>query len=470
MRKLQKLFSIVLPWVIYMSARAAEKPNIVIILADDLGYGDLGYTGSTQIKTPNIDKLAKNGVVFTNGYVTSAVCSPSRAGLMTGRYNCEFGYYTNPDLPPDQQLQINRDYSGLPVAEVTLADRLARLGYINGIIGKWHLGDLPQFHPLKRGFHEFWGYLNGGHDYFITVPRSETKIKYRWPIECNFKDQGALTYLTDDTGNECVDFIKRNKDQPFFLYASFNAPHIPLEATEADKERYSFVKDENRRTYCAMVHRLDVNVGKIMDELKKQDLYNNTVVVFLSDNGGYLNGNISINAPFRGQKSTLFEGGIHVPFVISCPGKFKAGTVYDKPVISLDILPTFVKLAGGEIREKENIHGVDLIPFINSNKNSLPHEYLFWNYLGISAIRHGDMKLINLPDKFPVLYNLKEDVCEQNDILEASKGTGIKLIEKLGMWNITCPEPLFFQGNEQKKGVRRLYDELCASQPNPVKN
>ena len=150
---------------------ASKKPNFIIILADDLGYGDLGYTGSTQIKTPNIDQLAKEGVVFTNGYVTCPICSPSRVGLLTGRYNCELGYYTNPDLPPDQQLQISREYSGLPVGQITLADRLSDLGYVNGLIGKWHLGHLPQFHPLKRGFDEFWGFLNGGHDYFITIPQ-----------------------------------------------------------------------------------------------------------------------------------------------------------------------------------------------------------------------------------------------------------------------------------------------------------
>ncbi len=310
----------------------------------------------------------------------------------------------------------NREYSGLPVGEITLADRLADMGYINGIIGKWHLGHLPQFHPIKRGFHEFWGYLNGGHDYYKTVPRSETKIRYRWPIECSYKKQGALTYITDDKGNECVDFIKRHKDESFFLFASFNAPHIPLQAPEADKELYSFVKDERRRTYCAMVHRLDVNVGRIVAELKKHDLYDNTVVVFLSDNGGYINNNVSINAPFRGQKGTLFEGGIHVPFIISYPRNYKAGTVYEKPVISLDILPTFVELAGGEIEEEDNIHGADLTPFVNGNNNEMPHEYLMWNIQGFSAIRHGNMKMVNLPDKFPMLYDLSEDISEKNDL------------------------------------------------------
>lgn len=445
---------------------AADKPNFIIILADDLGYGDLGYTGSTQIITPNIDQLAASGVVFTNGYVTGPVCAPSRAGLMTGRYNCQFGFYTNPDLPPDQQPQIDREYSGLPVNEITLADRLGDLGYINGLIGKWHLGHLPHFHPLIRGFHEFWGYVNGGHDYYITVPRSETPIRYRWPIECNYKTQGELTYLTDDKGNESIDFIRRHKDEPFFLFASFNAPHIPLQAPEADKELYSFVKDERRRTYCAMVHRLDVNVGRIIDELKKQDIYENTVVVFLSDNGGYINDNVSFNAPFRGQKGTLLEGGIHVPFVISYPEKFQAGTVYEKPVIAIDILPTFVSLAGGELKEEDNIHGVDLTPFIDGNRNDMPHEYLFWNFVGISAVRHGDMKLLNLPDEFPILYNLSEDIAEMNDIADSNKSTAVDLLKKLGKWNMTCPEPLFFPGNQQKYSLRKLYDEVFLPQPN----
>jgi len=470
MNTLRNFSTLILFFTIHICIIAAEKPNFIIILADDLGFGDLGYSGSTQIKTPNIDQLAQSGVVFTNGYVTSPVCGPSRAGLMTGRYNCEFGFYTNPDLPPDQQLQINREYSGLPANEITLADRLGELGYINGLIGKWHLGHLAQFHPLKRGFHEFWGYVNGGHDYFITISQSETQIRYRWPIECNYKSQGALTYLTDDKGNECVDFIRRHKDEPFFLFASFNAPHIPLQALEVDKELYSFVDDERRRTYCAMVHRLDINVGRIVDELKKQGIYENTVVVFLSDNGGYINNNVSINAPFRGQKGTLFEGGIHVPFIISYPEKFKSGKVYEKLVISIDILPTFVALAGGVIDEKDNIHGVDLTPFICENNSNMPHEYLMWNFQGFSAIRHGNMKLVNMPDKFPMLYNLSEDITEQDDIADKEKEKAIKMMEKLGMWNMACPEPLFFQGNEQKKGVRTLYYEVSPSQPNPVKN
>ena len=468
MNRIIKVLAVLMLLAIHVCLKAGERPNFIIILADDLGYGDLGYTGSTQIKTPHIDQLAERGVIFTNGYVTGPICSPSRAGLLTGRHNCEFGYYTNPDLPPDQQLQINREYSGLPVNEVTLADRLAELGYINGLIGKWHLGSLPQFHPLKRGFQEFWGYVNGGHDYYLTVPRSETKIRYRWPIECNYKQQGELTYLTDDKGSECVDFIKRHKDESFFLFASFNAPHIPLQAPEADQALYSFVEDERRRTYCAMVHRLDVNVGRIIEELKQQGLYEHTVIVFLSDNGGYLNNNVSINAPFRGQKGTLYEGGVHVPFIISYPKEYKSGTVYEKPVSALDILPTFVAFAGGKIGPEEDVHGVDLTPFIKGDLATGPHEYLFWNFQGFSAVRMGDMKLLNMPDRFPLLFDLSTDISEQNDLADKERVRAELMLEKLGMWNMSCPEPLFFQGNKQKMGYRRLYEEVSPSQPEVV--
>jgi arylsulfatase A-like enzyme len=276
-----------------------------------------------------------------------------------------------------------------------------------------------------------------------------------------------LTYLTDDKGNECVDFIKRHRDEPFFLFASFNAPHIPLQAPEADKALYSFVEDERRRTYCAMVHRLDVNVGRIIEELKNQGIFENTVIVFLSDNGGYLNNNVSFNAPFRGQKGTLFEGGVHVPFIISYPEEYKSGTVYEEPVSALDILPTFMAFAVGEIGPEEDIHGVDLTPFIIGDLTQGPHEFLFWNFQGFSAIRHGDMKLLNMPDRFPMLFDLSKDISEQNDIADGDMETAEMMLSKLGYWNMSCPEPLFFQGNKQKMGIRRMYDEVSPPQPEP---
>ncbi|MEO7314740.1 MAG: sulfatase-like hydrolase/transferase, partial [Ginsengibacter sp.] len=320
----------------YSQKPVPQKPNFILIVADDLGYGDLGFTGSKQIKTPHIDALAKGGVQFTQGYVTSAVCSPSRAGFLTGINQVEFGYDNNLD---ENQPGFDPEFLGLPVQVETIADRLKRLGYVNGIIGKWHLGEKDQFYPLNRGFDEFWGYRGGGHDYFTALPNG---TGYKAPIECNYKTPQPITYITDDKGDECVSFIQRHKKEPFFLYASFNAPHAPMEATVVDLELYKDIKDKKRRTYAAMIHRLDVNIGRIVSELEKQELRENTLIVFLSDNGGPVDVNASVNAPYRGQKGILLEGGIHVPFVMNWPGTISAGTVFHDPVSSLDIAPTFI--------------------------------------------------------------------------------------------------------------------------------
>jgi arylsulfatase A-like enzyme len=243
----------------------SSKPNFILIVADDLGYADLSMHGSKQIPTPNIDALATGGISFTNGYVSAPVCSPSRAGLLTGKNQVRFGYDNNIG---GNQPGFDPDFLGLPLSETTLADRLKELGYVTGLVGKWHLGDEPHFHPLKRGFDEFWGYTGGGHDYFTSEPDGKG---YLAPIECNYKTPQPITYITDDKGDECVGFIQRHKNEPFFLYASFNAPHAPMQATDADLKLFDHIKDEKRRKYCAMVYRLDVNVGRIMKALRKRE-------------------------------------------------------------------------------------------------------------------------------------------------------------------------------------------------------
>lgn len=443
-----------------LTGHAEGKPNFVIILADDLGYGDVGFTGSTQIKTPNIDALAKSGVIFTQGYVSAPVCGPSRAGLMTGRNQVNFGFDNNPivGLP-----QFNPNYVGLPVSETTIADRLAKLGYVNGLIGKWHLGEADHFHPLKRGFHEFWGYLGGGHNYFPTKTNGEP---YSNNILCNYKEPQPITYITDDKGDECVDFIRRHKDEPFFLYASFNAPHAPMQATESDLKLYDHVKDEKRRTYCAMVHRLDVNVGRIVDELKKQKVYDNTVVVFLSDNGGPCEHNTSINAPLNGQKGILLEGGIRVPFAISYPGKLKAGSIYKNPVWSLDLAPTFVALAGGEIPEQDKLDGVNLLPYIAGEKAERPHFDMKWRFTISASIREGDWKLVRLPDRLPMLYNLSQDISEQNNLADQHRPRVERMLKELGDWDVSCPQVLYLEGNRWRRMQVDLYDaEYQLAQP-----
>ncbi len=439
---------------------ASGKPNFIIILADDLGFADLGFNGSTQIKTPNIDRLAASGVRFTEGYVSSAVCSPSRAGMLTGRNQVEFGYDNN---LAGVQKGFDPEYNGLPVSQKTIADHLKSLGYITGIIGKWHLGDLPQFHPLKRGFDEFWGYTGGGHDYFTAKPDGKG---YEAPIECNYKTPQALTYITDNKGDECVDFIKRHKNEPFFLYASFNAPHTPMQATEADLLLYATIKDEKRRKYCAMIHRLDVNVGRIMETLEKEGLKENTLVVFLSDNGGPCDQNSSINAPYNGQKGILLEGGIHVPFVMNWPETLPKGKVFEQPVISLDLAPTFIELAGGKITEMDKFDGKNIIPYLLENSTASPHPELKWRFTISAAIRQGDWKLVRLPDRLPMLYHLPTDISEQNNVALKNIDKTEELLKKLGDWDVGLPYPLFLEGAVWKKRQLELYDrEYPLKQP-----
>lgn len=430
-----------------------KKPNFIIILADDLGYGDLGYTGSSQIKTPHIDALANSGVKFTQAYVSAPVCGPSRAGLMTGRNQVNFGFDNNPivDLP-----QFDENYVGIPESEKTIADRLSDLGYVNGLVGKWHLGEAEHFHPLKRGFHEFWGYLGGGHHYFANKPDGKP---YPNKIICNYKEPQAITYITDDKGDECVDFIKRHKKDPFFLYASFNAPHAPMQATEEDLKLFAHIENKKRRTYCAMVHRLDVNVGRIMKELKKQKIDENTVVVFFSDNGGPCDHNESINAPLNGQKGILLEGGIRVPFIMSYPSKLQANTSYDEVISSLDLTPTFVALAGGNTLKKDKLDGVNIFPFINGENTLAPHPSLMWRFTISAGIREGDWKLIRMPDRLPMLYNIKEDISEQNNVAAEHTDKVEKMLKQLGNWDVSCPQVLYLEGNRWRREQVDLYDD-----------
>ncbi|MDB4582817.1 sulfatase-like hydrolase/transferase [Draconibacterium sp.] len=433
-------------------SQVAEKPNFIIILADDLGFADLSLNGSKQIPTPNIDRLAEQGINFTNGYVSGPVCSPSRAGLLTGRNQVTFGHDNNMG---GNQPGFNPDFLGLPLSETTIATRLNKLDYVTGLIGKWHLGDEPHFHPLKRGFDEFWGYTGGGHDYFVSKPDGKG---YQAPIECNYKAPQPITYITDDKGDECVDFIKRHKNESFFLFASFNAPHAPMHATEADLELFKHIKDEKRLKYCAMVYRLDVNVGKIMEALKKEGVDENTLVVFLSDNGGPCDSNASLNAPFNGQKGILLEGGIHVPFIMNWKGKLPAGLTYENPVISLDLAATFFELAGGIVSEDVKFDGVNLMPFITGKTEAKPHDSFNWRFTISAAIREGNWKLVRLPDRLPLLFDLSEDISEQNNVALQNLDITKSMLRKLGNWDVAQPHPVFLEGAVWKARQLKLYD------------
>ncbi|MFO0891664.1 MAG: sulfatase [Isosphaeraceae bacterium] len=363
-------------------AAEARKPNIVIILADDLGYADVGFHGNRDIPTPNLDALASGGVRFTSGYVSGPYCSPTRAGLLTGRYQQRFGHEFNPGQEQSAEF-------GLPLSESTLADRLKAAGYATGLVGKWHLGAEPRFHPQRRGFDEFFGFLPGAHSYF---PGQGAPI-YRGTQVVEEKE-----YLTDALAREAVSFVQRHRHQPFFLYLAFNAVHTPMHATDNRLSRFASIKDETRRTYAAMLSALDEGIGKVLETIRSAGLEQDTLLVFLSDNGGptmlgtSVNG--SRNAPLRGSKRTTLEGGIRVPFVLNWRGKLPAGAVYDQPVIQLDILPTALAAAGVESLSGPKLDGVNLLPHLANPSASAPHEDLFWRLGEQAAIRRGDWKLV----------------------------------------------------------------------------
>jgi arylsulfatase A-like enzyme len=266
--------------------------------------------------------------------------------------------------------------------------------------------------------------------------------------------------MTDDIGNECVSFIRRHKSDPFFLLAAFNAPHSPMQATAEDLNLFAHIKDKLRRTYCAMVYRLDQNVGKILKTVNEEGLERNTLVVFISDNGGPANSisNGSVNAPLRGQKTTVLEGGIRVPFILKWPAILAAGRKIDVPVSSLDICPTFIVAAGGTTSEKDKYTGVNIIPFLTGQTDKKPHVMLEWRYTVGTAIREGDWKLIRLPDRLPMLYHLSDDISEQNDVALQNLERTKAMLKKLGTWEVHLPYPVFLEPADWRIRHLGFYD------------
>ncbi len=360
----------------------ARKPNILIIVSDDQGYADVGFHGCRDIPTPNLDSLAHNGVRFSNGYVSCPYCSPTRAGLVTGRYQQRFGHEFNPGKTEAKNV-------GLPLSETTIADRLKSAGYATGIVGKWHLGSAPRFHPQRRGFDEFFGFLGGGHPYF---PGQGAPI-YRG-TEVVTEDR----YLTDAFAREAVSFVDRHKRVPFLLYLAFNAVHTPMHASDDRLRRFASITDEPRRKYAAMLTALDEGVGKVLDSLRLAGLERDTLIVFISDNGGPTMPGTTINAsrndPLRGSKRTTLEGGIRVPFVLTWKGTLPQDVVYNLPVIQLDILPTVLAAAGVRAEPEWKLDGVNLLPFIKGQTSDAPHDALYWRLGEQSAVRRGDWKLV----------------------------------------------------------------------------
>jgi arylsulfatase A-like enzyme len=432
------------------AAQAQRKPpNIVVIVTDDMGYADIGVHGSRDIPTPNIDALAKGGIRFTDAYVSGPYCSPTRAGLMTGRYPERFGHEFNLDMTP-----AHADF-GLPLGETTLADHLKAAGYRTALFGKWHLGAGDKYHPMSRGFDEFFGFLGGQHSYLDTQAAS------RNPLLDGRKVVAETTYLTDAFGDRAVDFIKRQKSQPFFLYLAFNAVHIPMEATDKYLSRFSNIADTQRRTYAAMLSAMDDHIGKTLAALREEGLEENTLIIFFNDNGGptmigtTING--SSNAPLRGSKRQTWEGGIRVPFFIRWKGHLAEGKTDSRPIIQLDVLPTALAAAGIAVQPKWKLDGVNLLPFLTGKISGQPHEALYWRLGENMAIRKGNWKLVKTNER-PLqvvdpaifndlsgaeLYNLADDIGEKKNLAASYPEKVKELGAAWQRWNRELARPLW---------------------------
>jgi len=424
--------------------QAPRKPNIILIVADDLGYGELGVQGYTHdIPTPNIDSLARNGVRFTQGYVTAPLCSPTRAGLLSGRYQQRFGH----ELNPGPEASVER--FGLPRNQPTLAERLKALGYATGMVGKWHLGLRSDLTPSQRGFDEFFGFLGGAHTY-LGSGRAGPILRGTTPVD-------EKEYLTDAFAREAVAFIDKHKGAPFFLYLPFNAVHAPLQATDKYLSRFPAIKDTKRRTFAAMTAAMDDAVGRVLGKLADLTLTNDTLIFFISDNGGPTPGTTSSNGPLRGHKGEVFEGGIRVPFIMQWKGHLPAGKVNELPVISLDIHPTAVVAAGGAIAADWKLDGVDLLPYVRGDRTGRPHETLFWRMGEKHAIRDGDWKLlVEQGTTTPALFNLADDIGEKNDLAAKMPDKAKQLNSRYDAWKAQMVAPAWKREGGHRGGGRLM--------------
>ncbi|CAA6692460.1 MULTISPECIES: sulfatase-like hydrolase/transferase [unclassified Lentimonas] len=439
------------------TALADQKPNIIVIMADDLGYNDLGVYGCKDIPTPHLDKLANEGVRFTSGYVTWPMCGPSRAGFLTGKHQSKFGFYSNPGAPfnPDQ---------GLPKID-TIASLLQKEGYVTGGVGKWHMGTSNDQHPNSMGFDDWYGFLGGGLMYFpldhpsyrgrfseLKKPISHRALQHTMPLIHNYKPVEWDQYLTrelTDAGLNFLDQYTSQKDseqrKPFFLFMSYNAPHLDLEAPEKTIAKFPEdkmtiipgVKPKARSVYGAMVYEMDEGIGRLLDKVDALGIADNTVIWFLSDNGGMKR--TSDNRPLKGAKGASYEGGIRVPMLVKWPGKTPVGVVMDQPVTSLDIGATAIAMAGGD-PVAAGLHGKDIRPYMTGQTVEAPHAVLYW-HTGKSlsengVIREGDYKLIFKGNKREVeLYNLKEDLGETTNIASSHPERVQSMVARFKEWD-----------------------------------
>ncbi len=469
---LQHLFALLLSTLgVQTSSLAAEqRPNVIFIVVDDLGYGELGCYGGKGIPTPHIDALAASGARFTSGYVTAPFCAASRAALMTGRFQTRFGFEFNPIGAKNAAPGI-----GLPVAEKTVADRLRNAGYATGLVGKWHLGGTAEFHPQRRGFDEFFGFLREGHFYVpqpwqgvTTWLRRKTLPdggQGRWtssdgrmvwsthlgsnepeydtdnPLLRSSQPTDEKANLTDAFTREACDFIGRHRAQPFFLYLAYNAVHSPMQATDDYLKKFAHIEDIQRRIFAAMLAHLDDSVGKVLAELRGSRIEENTLIVFLSDNGGPTKELTSSNAPLRGGKGELWEGGIRVPFIVSWKNHVPAGRVIDAPVTSMDATATALEFAdAGSVQTR--LDGVSLVPLLTGKMTKMPERTLFWRVGAKNAVRSGDWKVIRDGKQWQ-LYDLAHDISETTNLANNEPARVQQMSSLWDKWNAEQIEPLW---------------------------
>jgi arylsulfatase A-like enzyme len=406
------------PRVASAAGSTARPPNIVVILSDDQGYADVSFNPHhpKEVSTPNLDALGRAGVICTQAYISGNVCSPTRAGLMTGRYQQRAGIYT-----------AGEGGSGLPLTEKIFPQYLKEAGYVTGAFGKWHLGLTREYNPAARGFDEFYGFLGrGAHPYFDLAVPDHPLYRGLEPIQ----DKG---YLTTRLTDEAVSFIQRHKGQPFYVHLAYNAVHAPAEAPEEDVKRFN-TGDKTRDTLMAMLLHLDTGIGRVVKTLKEEGLFENTLLVFLTDNGGSKAMNAN-NAPLRGFKQQNYEGGIRTPFIVSWPAQLKGGTTCEVPVISFDILPTALSAAGVSPRPEKPFDGKNILPALKGETKSL-HEQLFWSEGGESgewAMRSGNWKLVANPQRSE-LFDLAADPAEKTDLAAKNPDKVKELTELYDGW------------------------------------
>jgi len=465
------------------ATRSSDKPNVVVILVDDLGFNEVSTYGggmaNGKFKTPNIDQLAAEGVLCKNGYSTTAVCSPSRASLLTGRYSSRFGYEFTPtskgfgkfiarfqegaDPPYIYNKEVDNalppvNEMGLPTSETTIAEMLKPQGYHSVHIGKWHLGGTEEFMPIKHGFDESLWMESGG----MFLPEDDPNVvnakldfdpidKFLWanlPYAVRFNDSPRFNpkgFLTDYFTDEAVKVIEKNKEQPFFLYLAYWAVHTPLQATKADYDKLTYIEDHTERVQAAMVMAVDRGVGKIRQALKDNGILDNTIIVFTSDNGapGYI-GLPDLNKPYRGWKLSLFEGGIHIPYIVSYPDSIPSGLVYEGRVSNVDIFSTFAALAGAELTPGRKLDGTNILPFLMGKAEGEPRRPLFCRTGGYAYVLQNGWKLQvdNIRQK-KWLFNLNIDPTEQRNLLEQEREKTVELTQLLATFLGEQSEPIW---------------------------